>query len=589
MENMSIMDKIRKEIKSDYYQQHYPNDGQRFVAWYLRNIHLLDAMQAKDAMTDGANDKQIDAVYIDDDEGKIFIIQGKYYTSGAIDATPVREVISAHRQLCSDFATLQDNANPKLKIKLGEISNALENDGYSIVYELITTSSFTDEARKDIIAFQNALAEEDNPKFDAEFIAVELSDIKDNYDRAMELNNPNIHHVVELEKGRYLFTEISGTRVLIAAMPLKECIKMPGIKNGTLFQKNVRQSLGHSNTVNKKIKKTIMSDRCSDFFFYHNGITAICNKMEEIEEGRVKLHGLSVVNGCQSLNTMVDCSETIKKQNSSYVLFRFYEIPQHDRADSISTNTNTQSSVKARDLRSNDKRVLRLKKSYEQKYPQGYFATKRGDITPGDKDKAYTVELASLGKNLIAWYSQRPNLSYGETKIFDKYFDTLFKNEYLPEDMYALSFWMNKIMAIWTIDNPLSLNGTILTMKAYAPYHFLFAISSIFAKINGNSNVPSPNACYQIALKSNMVDQVIAIAANCMNSAFDSGSEEAVAQNRTFIPQNWVKSKASISAIQSAVSNYMAFLPSMNADQNKILKENLKIDQKDFSYRLTAD
>ena len=586
---MSILDKIQNEIKNDYYQQHFPNDGQRFVAWYLRNIHLLDAMQAKDAMTDGANDKQIDAVYIDDDEGKIFIIQGKYYTSGTIDATPVREVISAHRQLCCDFATLQDNANPKLKIKLGEISNALENDGYSIVYELITTSSFTDEARKDIIAFQNSLAEEDNPKFDAEFIAVELTDIEDNYYRAMEQDNPSIHHVVELEKGKYLFTEISGTRVLMAAMPLKECIKMPGIKNGTLFQKNVRQSLGHSNTVNKKIKKTIMSDRCSDFFFYHNGITAICNKMEEIENGRVKLHGLSVVNGCQSLNTIVDCSETVKKQDSSYVLFRFYEIPQHDRADSISTNTNTQSAVKARDLRSNDKRVLRLKKAYEQKYPQGYFATKRGDITPGDKDKTYTVELASLGKNLIAWYSQRPNLSYGETKIFDKYFDTLFKNEYLPEDMYALTFWMNKIMDIWSDDNLLSLNEPILTMKAYAPYHFLFAVSSIFAKINGNNNVPSPNACYQIALKNNMVDQVIAIAANCMNSAFNSESENAATQNRTFIPQNWVKNKASISAIQTAVTNYMAFLPSMNPAQNKILKDNLKIDPKDFSYRLTAD
>ena len=41
---MSILDKIQNEIKNDYYQQHFPNDGQRFVAWYLRNIHLLDAM-----------------------------------------------------------------------------------------------------------------------------------------------------------------------------------------------------------------------------------------------------------------------------------------------------------------------------------------------------------------------------------------------------------------------------------------------------------------------------------------------------------------------------------------------------------------
>lgn len=68
---------------------------------------------------------------------------------------------------------------------------------------------------------------------------------------------------------------------------------------------------------------------------------------------------------------------------------------------------------------------------------------------------------------------QRPNLSYGETKIFDKYFNTLFKNDYLPEDAYALSFWMRKIMDAWTQENPLGLEEELLTMKAYAPYHLL--------------------------------------------------------------------------------------------------------------------
>jgi hypothetical protein len=29
------------------------------------------------------------------------------------------------------------------------------------------------------------------------------------------------------------------------------------------------------------------------------------------------------------------------------------------------------------------------------------------------------VKLSGFAKNLIAWHSQRPNLSYGETKIFD--------------------------------------------------------------------------------------------------------------------------------------------------------------------------
>ena len=58
----SILDIIKKESSQDYYQQNYPNDGQRFVAWYMRNIHLLDQCQTKDAVTDGANDKQIDAI-----------------------------------------------------------------------------------------------------------------------------------------------------------------------------------------------------------------------------------------------------------------------------------------------------------------------------------------------------------------------------------------------------------------------------------------------------------------------------------------------------------------------------------------------
>lgn len=42
----------------------------------MRNIHLLDQRQAKDAITDGANDKQIDAVYIDEDEQKYISCKG---------------------------------------------------------------------------------------------------------------------------------------------------------------------------------------------------------------------------------------------------------------------------------------------------------------------------------------------------------------------------------------------------------------------------------------------------------------------------------------------------------------------------------
>ena len=110
-------------------------------------------------------------------------------------------------------------------------------------------------------------------------------------------------------------------------------------------KKNVRQSLGLSNAVNKGIKNTIYSDRHRDFFFFHNGITAICNKMERAIKLIACLAGVSI-HGCQSLTTILSCSERVKMLTDTSLLFRFYEIPQRDRADKISINTNSQSAVK---------------------------------------------------------------------------------------------------------------------------------------------------------------------------------------------------------------------------------------------------
>jgi hypothetical protein len=50
---------ISKQIGADYFQQRFPNDGQRFVAWYLRNILFRDMNETRDDITDGADDKQM--------------------------------------------------------------------------------------------------------------------------------------------------------------------------------------------------------------------------------------------------------------------------------------------------------------------------------------------------------------------------------------------------------------------------------------------------------------------------------------------------------------------------------------------------
>lgn len=585
-----MFDQIKEEIKATFYQDNFPNDGQRFVAWYLRNIHLRDMIETKDDITDGADDKQIDAIVIDDEKSTIFILQGKFIGGASVDGEPLREVLSSWVQL-RDLVRLQEVGNGKLKRKLSEVARALE-DEYEIAFELITTGDLTTAARNDLATFQQQLAElSEKDDIVCTITIIDSDEIRRRYDLALEKENPSINHTIDLSTGHFMYETFAGTQVAIGALPLKECIKIPGIKDGTLFQKNVRQSLGLNNSVNKGIRQTVYSDKHKDFFFFHNGITAICNKMEK-QNGSLKLHGLSVVNGCQSLNTILSCSEKVKTLDDTFVLFRFYEIPQRDRADRISINTNSQSAVKPRDLRSNDKRVLNLKKQFEQKYPQGYFITKRGEVAPATKDKRFVLDFSDLGKFLIAWHSQRPNISYSEAKIFDKYFEQLFKREYKPDNAQALNTWYQEIIKSWGKENPLGLNETLLAMRAYAPYHHLYAVSMCFAIANNQAErVPFPIKCLDKALQTGMLTEIIKIAGVSLNMALEAAANEPQQQNRVFSPQNWVKAKSCLAGINGAIRNYFSMLPLMPGGQEIKNKLNaaLELQAEDFEYRWAAD
>ncbi len=345
--------------------------------------------------------------------------------------------------------------------------------------------------------------------------------------------------------------------------------------------------------MNKGIKNTIYGSDSGDFFFRHNGITAICKKAE-IADGTLTVKGINVVNGCQSLNTILSCSERVKEVDDAYVLFRFYEIPERERVDRISTCTNSQSAVKPRDLRSNDRRVLAIKRAYEQKYPKGYFITKRGEEAPADRDTSCVVDLLELGKYLMAWHSQRPNVSYSENKIFDKYFEQLFKRnpEYAPENLDALHQWMQEIWKRWGKENPLSLNESLLAMRAYAPYHHLYAVSLFFCQVNGmGQSVPNPATTFAKASEASLVGQIVDSAGTCLNSALEAAANEQQPTNRVFSPQNWIKTKTCLAGIRQAIGQYFNMLPAMPgaSELNQKLRTSLKMENEQFEDRWAAD
>src|SRR4051812_23189706 len=114
-----MYDRILKEISENpFYKDNFPNDGQRFVAWYLHRVLLLDVHQTKAAITDGQLDKKIDAIVVDDGEDRrVRVIQGKFIKPESIDAQSLQEVLSAWTRL-KDLPKLQLECSCKLAERL---------------------------------------------------------------------------------------------------------------------------------------------------------------------------------------------------------------------------------------------------------------------------------------------------------------------------------------------------------------------------------------------------------------------------------------------------------------------------------------
>ena len=228
-----MYEQITRDIQAAYYQDRFDNDGQRFVAWYVQNIHGRDMIGAVEDVTDGPDDKQIDAIVVDDDASVVFVIQGKFVHEGSVDAEPLREVLSSWVQL-KDIARLQETGNQKLKRRLPEVATALEEE-YSVSFELIITGELTEAANGDLARFRQELAGADD--FPAEIRVVDPDEMKRRYDMALGRDNPVLSHRLQLENDKYMVMQVGGTKCVVAALSLEECIKLPGIKDGTLFQK----------------------------------------------------------------------------------------------------------------------------------------------------------------------------------------------------------------------------------------------------------------------------------------------------------------------------------------------------------------
>ncbi len=338
------------------------NDGKFFAEWYFSIIEGYDKNLLTKIITDGKNDKGIDALMFDNREGLIQFYQFKSSQKrgfGGTDWSVFKEgielfmdVFFGEKKLDEIKSRISDRLFFAFETVISQANEASKNDTFSGFQINIITNhdSFNSAIKREIeeyielkrkkgfrisksIKTSNDLFED----FLKAIHKVELGEITLITEYAPEHIKlpPNI----EENKGKLFVGVISG----------KELAKLYEKYGEKLLQKNVRIYKSNS-PVNEEIYKTaIMEGEDNPFLFYNNGITIVT------EEYRVDRHPVlknpQIVNGGQTIRTIHRAFTTRELNNDLLVQVRIMVIgDEPDFASQISAKLNTQTNIEGQEI-----------------------------------------------------------------------------------------------------------------------------------------------------------------------------------------------------------------------------------------------
>ena len=216
--------------------------------------------------------------------------------------------------------------------------------------------------------------------------------------------------------------DAGGAAARLFLAPALNLLKMDGIADGRLFEQNVRLALGNTK-VNKGLRESIkQKEEHKNFPLYHNGINVLCKKIVSETDKRIEVVDYVVVNGAQSLTSLM--AERAKITDDLKILVKLIET-KGDAALSqrITTNSNNQNAIKARDLKSNHNIQQRLKTEIgaASDYSIAY------EIKQGEDNKGKTVLTnEQAGLILLAMDLSQPWSCHQKYKVMDELHSDIF-------------------------------------------------------------------------------------------------------------------------------------------------------------------
>ena len=364
---------FRTQLSEDFedYRAKYPNitnlakDEWAFNFWILDNLFSVDEDVIETNIVD-YNDKGIDCFVWHEDLHDLYLIQNKFYSDG----TKVTVDYIQNDFLTRAIGALEKGTYTRSKELQDIFTKYSGEEDFNVHFHLyVTNNTSKTQTVVDSLANFNALYA--SKRYDAKLFS--LDDIQELYYKEPIEDKKSFKYTIQtINKGTILNVDneaykmtlaLDAKYVLTPVTVIYYMYKKAKEKHYPLFDENIREYLGSTGSVNKKIVATLKDpkDR-ANFFFYNNGITMIVSDMsgESFSPSNQKrvfdVSDPQIVNGCQTVSTIYEALSSLpessleKEFSDTFVMIKILKIPANNDGlktlyKNIVTYNNSQNSI----------------------------------------------------------------------------------------------------------------------------------------------------------------------------------------------------------------------------------------------------
>lgn len=316
------------------------------------------------SITDGFNDMGIDAIFLDNGQKKLFLVQSKWRKNarGSISQAEMLNFAEGIRRVINlDFK----GANKKIEQKEKDVEFATSTIGYQISTIFIHTGN--QRISEYALCPMNVLLKSVNDDANTllTFEELDYNAIYSFFASGQNSQNIDIDDVVLYNwgKGESPFPIYYGmaSAAMVGAWVNKY--------DNAIFAKNIRYYKGDTD-VNTGIKK-VLTEEPENFLYYNNGIKILCGQVAKKpvysttnDIGIFALSGVSIVNGAQTAGSIAKAYQSNSKQvEKAKVFLQIIDLSSAPNETSLTITrlSNTQNKIDGKDFISQDPNQERIR------------------------------------------------------------------------------------------------------------------------------------------------------------------------------------------------------------------------------------